>query len=276
MSDGKWILVTGAASGIGRATAEYLANNGFGVYATDVEREHVEELHQLDNIIALKMDITKDEDVDNVFKGVSDRGNGLFALVNNAGIYQPGPLMDFPMERFMQVFQVNVFGTHRVSRTFFPLIHESKGRIVNMSSVAGFIGLPFSGAYAATKHALEGWSDSLRRELAFLDVRVIVIEPGMTNTSLWSKDFEGRVGLFRGSVFYEANRKKLLSQTKEGTEKGLDPVEVAKAVHEALVAEKPKARYLVDTNPDMLNAARGLQDEQLDEIIAAEMANWGK
>lgn len=276
MSDRKWILVTGAASGIGRATAEYLANNGFGVYATDIEIEHLEEFHQLDNIIAFKMDVTKDEDVNNAFKGVSERENGLFALVNNAGIYQPGPLMDFPMERFMQVFQVNVFGTQRVSRTFFPLIHESKGRIVNMSSVAGFIGLPFSGAYAATKHALEGWSDSLRRELAFLDVRVIVIEPGMTNTSLWSKDFEGRVELFRGSVFYEANRAKLESQTREGIEKGLDPVEVAKAVHEALVAEKPKARYLVDTNPDMLNAARGLQDEQLDEIIAAEMANWGK
>jgi NAD(P)-dependent dehydrogenase (short-subunit alcohol dehydrogenase family) len=276
MSDRKWILVTGAASGIGRATAEYLANNGFGVYATDIEREHVEELNQLDNIIALKMDITKDEDVDNAFKGVSERGNGLFALVNNAGIYQPGPLMDFPMERFMQVFRVNVFGTQRVSMTFFPLIHESKGRIVNMSSVAGFIGLPFSGAYAATKHAIEGWSDSLRRELAFLDVRVIIIEPGMTNTPLWSKDFEGRVELFRGSVFYEANRAKLESQTREGIEKGLDPVEIAKVVYGALTEENPRARYLVDANPDMLQAVRSLPDEQIDEILVAEMAKWGK
>lgn len=273
MTERKWILVTGAASGIGKAIALSLAGKGFGVYAADREKG-VDELGS-DGIVPVRMDITRYDDVTAGVNLVTQRGSGLFALVNNAGIYQPGPLMDFPMERFREVFEVNVFGTQRVTRSFFPLILESKGRIITLSSVAGFLGLPFSGAYAATKHALEGWSDSLRRELAFLDVKVVIIEPGMVNTPLWSKDFEGRVDLFRGSVFYEANRTKLLSQTKEGTEKGLDPVEVAEAVHEALTVEKPNARYLIDANPDMINVARDLPDEQLDEILAAEMAKWG-
>ena len=189
------ILVTGAASGIGKATVLTLAKRGFGVYATyatDKSQAELEKLRGVGGIEAFKLDITNDDDVGSAVAFIEEKGINLLALVNNAGIFSPGPLMEYPVERLIEQYNVNVFGTHRLTKAIFPLLLKSRGRIVNVSSVAGFVATPFSGPYASSKHAIEGWSDALRRELMPLGVKVIVVEPALINTPLWDRDIEGR------------------------------------------------------------------------------------
>jgi short-subunit dehydrogenase len=263
----QWVLVTGAASGIGRATALLLAKKGFGVYATGRASVKLEDLRRVANIVTLRMDITDDADVDKAFEFIDAQGTGLFALVNNAGIFSPGPLMALPMERLIQQYSVNVFGTHRVTKAFFPLLLKSKGRIVNMSSVAGYMATPFSGPYASAKHAIEGWSDSLRRELIPFDVKVIVIEPALINTSLWEKDLDGRVEQYRDTIFYEANRNKLEHEAAEAKARGVNPEVVAEAVYRALTKKNPKLRYLVTNHPILHRLVKILPDRILDQLV---------
>lgn len=270
MTAGRYVLVTGAASGIGRATALLLAQKGFGVYATDMSETELDDLRWRDGIEAFKLDITDDSGVARVSGAIEGRGTGLFALVNNAGIFNPGPLMELPMERLTQQYNVNVFGTHRITKALFPLLLKSSGRIVNLSSLAGYIATPFSGPYASSKYAIEGWSDALRRELAPLRVKVVVVEPALINTPLWDRDLEGRIEQYFGSMFYEANRKKLEHEAAEAKAHGVQPEVVAQAVYRALIAPNPKPRYLVTNHPVKHRLVRFLPDRVLDRLVAKE------
>ncbi len=267
------ILVTGAASGIGRATVLLLAERGFGVYATyatDKSEAELDNLRQVDGIETFKLNITNDADVASAVAFIEEKGIDLLALVNNAGIFSPGPLMEYPIERMMEQYSVNVFGTHRLTKAFFPMLLKSKGRIVNVSSVAGFVATPFSGPYASSKHAIEGWSDALRRELMPFGVKVIVIEPALINTPLWDRDIEGRIEQYRGSMFYEANRKKLEHEAAEAKAHGVQPEVVAEAIYQALTVSNPKTRYLVTNHPVQHRLARFLPDALLDRLMAKE------
>jgi NAD(P)-dependent dehydrogenase (short-subunit alcohol dehydrogenase family) len=267
------ILVTGAASGIGKATVLTLAKRGFGVYATyatDKSQAELEKLRGVDGIEAFKLDITNDGDVESAVAFIEEKGIDLLALVNNAGIFSPGPLMEYPVEQLIEQYNVNMFGTHRLTKALFPLLLKSRGRIVNVSSVAGFVATPFSGPYASSKHALEGWSDSLRRELMPLGVKVIVVEPALIDTPLWDKDIEGRIERYRGSIFYEANRKKLEHEAAEAKTRGVKPEVVAEAIYQALTAPNPKPRYLVTNHPFQHRLARFLPDAFLDRLVIKE------
>ncbi|MBN1547577.1 MAG: SDR family oxidoreductase [Syntrophaceae bacterium] len=273
MSAKKCILVTGAASGIGRATVLLLAKRGYGVYATyatDESQTELDKLRGIAGIETIKLDITNDTDVANAVSFVQEKEIDLIALVNNAGIFSPDPLMECLVERMMEQYNVNVFGTHRLTKALFPLLLKSKGRIVNISSVAGFVATPFSGPYASSKHALEGWSDSLRRELMPLGVRVIVVQPALIDTPLWDRDVEGRIGHYRGSIFYEANRKKLEHEAAEAKTNGIRPEVVAEAIYHALKVSDPKSRYLVTNHPVQHRLARFLPDALLDRLVVKE------
>jgi NAD(P)-dependent dehydrogenase (short-subunit alcohol dehydrogenase family) len=266
----QWVLVTGAASGIGRAAALLLARKGFRVYATDSSEAELEELNRVDGIETMKLDITDNEDVVKAVASIDGKGTGLFGLVNNAGIFSPGPLMELPIERLIKQYSVNVFGTHRITKALFPMILKSRGRIVNMSSVAGYVATPFSGPYASSKHAIEGWSDALRRELLPLGVKVVVIEPALINTPIWDRDIEGRIEQYRGTIFYEANRKKLEHEAAEAKANGLKPEAVAETVYLALTAPNPKPRYLVSNSPGLHRLVRFMPDALLDRLATKE------
>ncbi|HEY9160409.1 MAG TPA: SDR family oxidoreductase [Desulfomonilia bacterium] len=266
----QWVLVTGAASGIGRATALLLVQKGFGVYATDMALGELDDLNRINGIETFKLDITDDADVCNAFDFIGAKATGLFALINNAGIFSPGPLMVLPMERFEKQFSVNVFGTQRITKALFPFLLKSRGRIVNMSSVAGYVATPFSGPYASSKHAIEGWSDALRRELMPFDIKVIVMEPALINTPLWDKDSEGRFEQYRDTIFYEVNRRKIEHETSEAKAHGVDPDVVAEAVYMALTMPNPKTRYLVSNNPVLHRLVRFLPDALLDKLVTKE------
>jgi NAD(P)-dependent dehydrogenase (short-subunit alcohol dehydrogenase family) len=244
MTSENWVLITGASTGIGRATTEYLAANGFKVYAGARKSQDLENLAKIENVISIKLDVAKKVDVDAAVEFIKNRRTGLFALINNAGIVSAGPLMDISEEELTEQLDINLVGVHRVTKAFFPLLLASKGRIVMISSNSGFFAAPFFGPYNTSKFALEGYSDSLRRELLLYGVKVVIIQPGNINTPIWKKG-EGLLEKFPESIFREEARKIGEYAIRKGTTKGLPPIKVAETIYNALTKKKPKLRYIV-------------------------------
>src|SRR5216117_3172488 len=182
------VVVTGASTGIGAAIARDLSGRGFRVFGT-VRRAEDEAALERAGVTAVRMDVTDPASIARAREQVERAlaGAPLQGLVNNAGIPAAGPLELFPLDELRQVLEVNLIGALAVTQAFLPLLKASRGRIVNMSSIAGLGALPFMGPYAASKFALEAMSDSLRRELLPFGVRVIVIEPGSVQSRIWDK-----------------------------------------------------------------------------------------
>ena len=245
----KSILITGANSGIGQATAEYLVSQGFHVYAGARNTTALEDLCKNSNITPVKLDVTNTEDIIEVKKIVEQNVTGLFGLVNNAGIIKAGPLMDVIVEDLRDQFEVNLFGVHQITQALFPLLLQAKGRIVMMSSDSGFFATPFVGPYCSSKFALEGYSDSLRREIISYGVKVILIEPGRITTPIWNKGEKFlKNAKYSCSIFWKEAKAMGEYAILKGKTSGLPPIAVAKAVNDALTSAKPKLRYIVAKN----------------------------
>ncbi len=264
------ILITGASSGIGRACTEFLALKGFNIYAGARKKEDIEALNKIKNVIGLKIDVTDEQTINDAFNFIKNESSGLFAIINNAGIVSAGPLMDISTIDLINQFNINLIGIHRITSTFFPLILESKGRIIMISSNSGFFAAPFFGPYCASKFALEGYSDSLRRELLLYDVKVIIIQPGRVNTAIWSKG-EELLNKFKGSIF----EKEAVIIGKHEIEKGktdsLDPKEVAKIILKALNSKKPKNRYMIVPNVFRNKMLKILSSRRIDNTLRKEL-----
>ncbi|HMA99103.1 MAG TPA: SDR family NAD(P)-dependent oxidoreductase, partial [Wenzhouxiangella sp.] len=174
----KSILVTGASTGIGRNLAETLAQAGHHVYAGARKADDLAALNALDNITAIRLDVTKQDEIDAAVDLIRESGTGLYALVNNAGIGGGGPVTETPVELQTLVYEVNVEGVYRTTKAFAPLVIESKGRIATTGSIAGTLSWPGGSAYSGSKHWVEAFTDALAGEMAPFDVQVSVIEPG--------------------------------------------------------------------------------------------------
>ncbi len=255
----KAVLVTGATSGIGRLTAETLADAGYFVYAGARKQADIDELNKLDNVMAVRLDVTQQDEIDAAVELIESEGRGLYGLVNNAGVNVIDPLIESDMSDLEFIFDVNVYGVVRVTKAFAPMIIESKGRIVNISSIAGVLAGGFDGYgfYIMSKHAIEAFSDQLAWEMASLDVSVSSVLPG---------GFESRIGFSRcermlknqaakkyryfadSMQFYIDSCQKRMSG--EEMDLGPKPVPVALAVQHALFAETPKEHYLVPGAPE--------------------------
>jgi NAD(P)-dependent dehydrogenase (short-subunit alcohol dehydrogenase family) len=246
----KAILVTGASTGIGRNLTEHLAAAGYFVYAGARKDADLEELDKIENVQAIKLDVTRQADVDAAVATVTKAGRGLWGLVNNAGVASPGPTSTLTMEEFDLTLQVNVYGPFRMVQAFRPLLLESKGRITNIGSISGILAPPVLNVYAISKHGIEAFTDSLAVELAPTGIIVNVVEPG---------NFNSQIG---------ANAVKRTGVTTRFTDRSKykQPDEVAAAVMRALFEANPKRRYLV--TPDQNEAERTLrkQIEQLAQL----------
>jgi len=240
------VLVTGAGSGIGRATARRLAQRGFRVYG-GVRREEDAEALRAEGITPLFLDVTREEDLERAREALRE---GLYGLVANAGIAVAGPLELVPLSAFRQALEVNVLGALATVKAFLPSLRQSRGRVVLMGSVSGLVALPLMGPYAASKFALEALADALRVELRPFGVRVSLIEPGSVATPIWERSLRaaeaylappppGTEGVY-GRYLEVARR-----LAERNARRGLPPERVAEAVLEALESENPKARYLV-------------------------------
>ncbi len=248
----KTVVITGASTGIGRATAEYLAAQGWQVFAgIRKEADGTALVDADDRIKPILLDVTQPEQVDAAVETVRAAldGQKLAGLVNNAGIANMGPLALQPLDQFEAHFSVNVFGLLRASQAFAPLLgmdeslEGAPGRIVNITSVGGRLSAPFLGAYTATKHAVESITDSLRRELVLFGIDAIAVGPGAVKTPIWDKaEKSNSSNPYANSPW--AKPIEIFSETMlDGGRTGLDPIIVAKTIETALSAKKPKARY---------------------------------
>ena len=247
-------VVTGASTGIGHACTTRLVAEGWQVFAGVRKPEDGERLREElgGRVTPLIMDVTDAASLNTAADRVRQAldGQTLKGLVNNAGIAVAGPMLDLDVEDFQRQMDVNVTGVVRATQAFGPLLGVDEdldggpGRIVMMSSVAGEMGAPFLGPYAASKHAVEGISKSLRRELMLYGIEVVVIGPGAVATPIWDKAQDIDPEPYRETRFYEAMIRIRDWMTKNGPE-GFPPSKIADRVFKALTQDKPRFRYAI-------------------------------
>jgi NAD(P)-dependent dehydrogenase (short-subunit alcohol dehydrogenase family) len=270
-ADDKAVLITGASTGIGRHLAESLAGKGYHVYAGARKDEDLAELDAIDNITAVRLDVTKQDQIDAAVGLVKKSGTGLYALVNNAGVGGGGPVLETPVEEQNFVYSVNVEGVYRTTQAFAPLVVESKGRIVTTGSVAGTKSWPGCSAYCGSKHWIEAFTDSLAAEMEPLGVQVSVVEPGNYKSNIRRTSAKRRMERQRGADGTVSNEAE--EAVASATERELslkEPEEVTEAFEHALFAEAPLLRYVVVPNADEHNWAI---HTALDELI--QLNQWG-
>jgi len=245
----KSVLVTSASTGIGRKITEVLAERGYFVYAGARKKADLDALNKLANVQAVRLDVTIQEDIDAAVETVREGGRGLYGLVNNAGVYIGGPVIEAGIEDMQWLFDVNVMGVYRVTQAFAPLIIESKGRITTIGSISGILSGVLFSQYSSSKHAIEGFTDSLAAEMARFDVQVSVVEPGNYNSEITGKAVQKMAEeeyAQEGSPWAE-NVKRLVEYGLDRS-KFKEPDEVADAVEHALFDDNPKRRYMVVPN----------------------------
>ncbi|MHA2105841.1 MAG: SDR family NAD(P)-dependent oxidoreductase, partial [Candidatus Hodarchaeales archaeon] len=182
----KNVLVTGASSGIGRAISEFLAID-YQVFAGVRQQKDFEELNEINNVIPLILDITDQSNIKAAFNEIESLG-GLYSLINNAGIIVPGSLLEMDIVDLQKQFEINLFAPLTLIQTFFPLLRKSKGKIINIGSLNGFLISPISGgAYTMSKFGVEAMTEILIAELHKFDIQVCVVDPGQYQTSVFDK-----------------------------------------------------------------------------------------
>lgn len=243
-------LITGATGGLGAATARLLVNKGWHVYAADFDKKALGRLKGEDDITPVFIDVTDAASVQAAAAKVGESTDGLDGIVNFAGILAIGSMIEMDEPTMQRVLDVNVMGTFRVNQAFFQLLKARRGRIVNISSETGWqSGGPFNGAYGASKHAIEAYSDSLRRELALLGMPVIKVQPGPFKTDMVASIEANFERAAENSDEFEGVLNKLKTMAVKEAAKGNDPAILAKVIHEALTARFPRAAYSVKPDP---------------------------
>jgi NAD(P)-dependent dehydrogenase (short-subunit alcohol dehydrogenase family) len=251
------VVVTGVSTGIGWGITKVLIQHGFRVFGSVRKTLDAERLSKEfgERFVPLLFDVTDEAGVQAAARQIRNQLNGekLFGLVNNAGIAVPAPLMHQPIDDFRHQMEVNLIGTVIVSQAFLPLLGADRslkgkpGRIINISSVSGQRGAPFVGAYAASKHALEGLSEVLRRELMLYGIDVIIIGPGAVATPIWDKAEKEDVSIYKDTE-YARPALEFQKYMVESGKKGYPPEKVGEVVLHALTTSKPRVRYAVVPN----------------------------
>ena len=270
--DQKSILVTGASTGIGRHLAEALAEAGHHVYAGARKEKDLAELEAIENITAVRLDVTKQDQVDAAVALITEKGTGLYALVNNAGVGGGGTVVETPVEDQSFVYVVNVEGVYRTTKAFAPLVIESKGRIVTTGSIAGTLSaFPGFSAYSGSKHWIEAFTDSFAEEMKPAGVTVSVVEPGNYKSNIRRSSVNRRLEKVKsagGEVTDEM--KKAYDETAERELSYKEPDEVTAAFLHALFDDKPLRRYMVVPNAE--EQSRTIRTK-ISELV--QLNTWG-
>ena len=269
----KSALVTGASSGLGKEIAKRLIADGYQVYAAARRVHEMEDLRRL-GAQPLRMDIASEADIVAVAEAIAAQTGGVDVLVNNAGFALYGPMEEIGLDEARYQFEVNVFGPSRLTQLLLPAMREKKsGRIINITSMGGKIYTPLGSWYHATKHALEGWSDCLRLELAPLGIDVVVIEPGLIETGFG--DVLAESLLKRSGVGpYAGLTRAVAKGTRDtyGNGRSSDPRIIADVVGTAVAAARPRTRYVKGKFGRLLIALRSwLGDRMFDRIILSQL-----
>src|SRR5574337_721477 len=279
IGDNRAVVITGASTGIGAACALHLDRLGFAVFAGVRKAEDGEALQTMSSgrLVPLELDVT---DLTTIQKSravvlEATREQGLFGLINNAGIAVVGPLEAVPIFDLRQQLEVNVIGPVAVTQVFLPLVRQARGRIVNMGSIAGRSTMPLMGPYSASKFALEAITDALRLEVQQWGIHVSIIEPGASATPIWNKS---AIEAAERETAIEAELRTLYKPivtavrkvVGEASKRAISPDTVARVVEDAMTTPTPKTRYLVGTDAKL----RALMMKLLPDRISDRMLTW--
>lgn len=244
------VLVTGASSGIGRRITERLAADGVVVFAGARKQRDIDALNALENVRAVRLDVTVPADIEASVETVRRSNLRLLGVVNNAGVANVGPLIEVDEEDIDFLFDVNVYGPYRITKAFAPLLIDAEGRVVNISSISGILSGSLFGVYSMSKHAVEAYTDSLAAEMNRFGVRVIAVEPGNYSSAIGRNMIERMEASgqdWRESAYAEDIERmvSVFSDYEQSGDWNPEPDDVAIAVQDALTSDNPKQHYMV-------------------------------
>jgi NAD(P)-dependent dehydrogenase (short-subunit alcohol dehydrogenase family) len=254
----KTVLVTGSSSGIGRATVRRLDGAGWKVFAGVRKEEDAAKLREESStrLVPLLLDVTDAEAIAAAAERVGAESGGLDGLVDNAGGAVAGPLEGLPIEDFRRQIELNLTAQLAVTQAMLPAIRTARGRVVMVSSMGGLVALPLTGAYHAAKFGLEAVGDSLRQELAPWGIRVVLIEPGSIDTPIWKSGQEDADEILERSPrmreLYGATVERYRKVVQDTAERGIPTEKVAAKIEHALEARRPRSRYLVGIDAQVM------------------------
>jgi NAD(P)-dependent dehydrogenase (short-subunit alcohol dehydrogenase family) len=275
------IVVTGASTGIGAATAKELAHRGFHVLAGVRREVDAEALRGL-GIEPCILDITVESDIAAIADRVArdPQRRPLRALVNNAGIAINAPVETLPIAHWRQQFEVNLFGHIAITQALLPALLNSSGTVVNISSVGGKVALPTYGAYAGSKFALEAVSDALRREVSAAGIKVVVIEPGAVKTEIAERGITTSETLKADMTVAQLSRygevmEAVMAQARSFNETGVSAEAAAAVIARAATASRPRTRYTIGRDAAiLLQISRFVSDRVLDRIVRLNLRRF--
>jgi NAD(P)-dependent dehydrogenase (short-subunit alcohol dehydrogenase family) len=275
------VVVTGASTGIGRATALLLDAEGYRVFAGVRKEADARELSQAgsDRLTPLTIDVTEADQIESARQQVTGAlgDQGLVGLVNNAGVGGGGPIEFMPLDELRRTLEVNLIGQVAVTQAFIPLIRKRKGTIVFIASIGGRVASPFMSPYNTSKFAIEAVGESLRHELQPWGIDVAVVEPGSIDTEIWSK---GSDQIQEAVERLPEDARRLYGRQidrfgevlNETASRGISPDKVAEVIHKAIASENPKHRYLVGTDAKIGARLKGtLPDRTFSKLAARQM-----
>ena len=258
------VLVTGASTGIGRDIAQLLAERGARVFGT---ARNPQSTKSIPGVELVRLDVTSDASVAEAIKGIVQKAGPIQYLVNNAGYAAVGALEETSIEEAKEQFETNLFGVMRVTNAVLPKMRANQsGRIVNISSVVGFVPAPYWGIYAASKHAVEGYTETLDHEIRRFGVRALLVEPAYTKSQI-----NGNAKFPRNQIpAYAEEKKHIIAFAERSVEQGDDPRLVAEAVWTALTARSPKLRYPVGKGVTLSRLRRFVPAAMFDRSLRKE------
>lgn len=240
----KFVLVTGAYGGMGRATVQQLKNNGFCVFALDKNVEPAE-----DNIIPIKADVTDENSILSAFEQIKQTTNELHAIIHFAGIYMLDSLVEIEKTNFEKIFQINVFGAYNINKTFLPLLHHGSKIIITTSELAPLDPLPFTGIYAITKSTLDKYAYSLRMELQLLGISVSVLRAGAVKTDMLNTSTNELDKFCSQTQLFNCNAKRFKKIVDNIETKSISTNKLARKMLKILQKDNPKFAYSINRNP---------------------------
>jgi NAD(P)-dependent dehydrogenase (short-subunit alcohol dehydrogenase family) len=274
------VLVTGASTGIGRATALRLDASGWQVFAGIRKPDDAESLRAAASarLVPVFLDVTEADQIAAAAEQIEEKSEGgLNGLVNNAGVAIPGPLETVPIEDFRRQLEVNLVAYVAVTQALLPVIRKVEGRVVFVSSIGGRIAFPFGGPYHASKFGTEAIGDVFRQELRPWGLRVSIVEPGSIDTPIWERgqrmgaEIEAKSP--RTNLLYGAAIEKFRKVIEDTAERGIPPEKVAVAIAHALEARRPRLRYLVGLDAKLQARLRPLVPTSVFDRIVARQLN---
>jgi len=250
------VLVTGADTGIGRLTVETMAAKGYPTYAGVFDPSNIKELSALENVKSIQFDVTKPDDIRKVVDWIEDLGDGLYGVVNNAGISDLWPLIESPESYFHRVLNVNLYGVYRVTNAVVPFLQQTKGRIVTMGSLSGTIPSKMIGAYSVSKFAVEALTDIYNFELRKFGITAITIKPGNVQSNI--SNASAPILRKRQDDYEQSSYKEELAPLFDNLDNPAylkrvqydKPDRVVESIIDALYTENPKNKYLVANELD--------------------------